>query len=654
MGVPSLYKWLTMRFPSIVTHLKKDFDYHVDNLFLDFNAIIHPCTNKNLKNLKEIDEALYRELEKYLDALMAFVKPKKMIYISIDGVAPKAKMNQQRTRRFGGAKEVYLEEQVYLTEEDNFTNKKIKQCFDSNCITPGTEFMERLDKYLQGLISFKLSTDPAWINKTVIYSSYRVPGEGEQKIFEYLRLHKRNAKESHVIFSPDADLLFLGLTLPGYNLKIMREEVKYNKDDEETGPRDYMESHFVFVNEQTLKTCITQKLAKELGEDVDEERLLADFVFLCFVVGNDFLPCVPCFEIRTNAIEKITTFLYGTYAKCKNYITNRDKTINYEVLKEFFAQCSVFENDNLTEKRANLIKSRNRMHLDFDAEIEYDLLSQENKTRYYVEKMGIKSEKDLADACGSFIKGMLWIYKYYFFECPSWDYYYPYYYAPFMCDLKEIDVIDIDFMETDPIKPFEQLLCVLPSMSMYLLPKSYRSFFYENEYIVPKEEYRDLITKTGFIGEFNRICAETKNKKLILRDCFTFKDLNFEVDTFQKVMDWQFLNILPFVDNQKILDYTKKHENELEFNEIYRNTAGINMLFTNKGRLVKQHEFYYKNPHTLLQETEYCGKVFTPNKINLLGVSVTTDRFIYINKAIAFDFDQKERMVLNKKPNEDK
>ena len=96
-----------------------------------------------------------------------------MLFTPLDGVAPRAKMNQQRSRRFRSAQEAKEadEKKAEFTKLLRKQNKGkaltmeeevIEKTWDSNVITPGTPFMDILALSLRYWVAYKLNTDPAW------------------------------------------------------------------------------------------------------------------------------------------------------------------------------------------------------------------------------------------------------------------------------------------------------------------------------------------------------------------------------------------------------------------------------------------------------------------------------------------------------------
>ncbi|KAK3119794.1 hypothetical protein QOZ80_9AG0675280 [Eleusine coracana subsp. coracana] len=179
MGVPSFYKWLVGKYPNIVVPAKEGDDsgegringvYH--NLYLDMNGIIHPCFHPEDQvcpptTFDEVFQAMFE----YMDRLFRIVRPTKLLYLVADGVAPRAKMNQQRSRRFKAAKDAKdaeIQQQLlrerFRAEGKEVLPKETNEVSDPNVITPGTEFMEKLSKALEYHIRVRLNTDPGWKN----------------------------------------------------------------------------------------------------------------------------------------------------------------------------------------------------------------------------------------------------------------------------------------------------------------------------------------------------------------------------------------------------------------------------------------------------------------------------------------------------------
>lgn len=115
MGVPAFFKWLCCRNPKILWNVQESPDDptitsenpQIDNLYLDMNGIIHPCSHPEVSGIPvplTLND-MFINVFNYVDRVVDLIRPQKLIYMAIDGVAPRAKMNQQRARRFRAAQE---------------------------------------------------------------------------------------------------------------------------------------------------------------------------------------------------------------------------------------------------------------------------------------------------------------------------------------------------------------------------------------------------------------------------------------------------------------------------------------------------------------------------------------------------------------------
>ena len=91
--------------------------------------------------------------------------------------------------------------------------------------------MAKLTKHLKYFISKKISEDSDWQGVEIVLSGHEVPGEGEHKIMEYIRLSRAqpdyDPNVRHCLYGLDADLIMLGLLSHDPHFCLLREEVKF-------------------------------------------------------------------------------------------------------------------------------------------------------------------------------------------------------------------------------------------------------------------------------------------------------------------------------------------------------------------------------------------------------------------------------------------
>ena len=476
MGVKHFYIWFQKNYNDCIDkHTDSYKNNNINNLCLDLNGIIHTCAQKiyeygNHKQVRFLKKKTKNTLNKQIklfqlicqeiDNLRKLILPQNRIIICTDGVAGVAKLAQQRQRRFKSAKEA----------EENGVDKDE---FNPNCITAGTKFMDFLSKYIDWFCRMKISHDPEWKDLEVIISNEKVIGEGEHKIINFIRKYGKEC-ESFCIHGLDADLIMLSMSLDNNNVFVLREN--------QYPPETHLVDIFKF------KESLKKRLKWEVDEDTKSFRgpqAITDFVFLCFLVGNDFLPNIPGLAILEGGIENMLD-IYKDVCKSYGHLTRNSKKIgnmlNLDSLEVYLHTLSTFEQGLLEEKMSKKESFMEDKLLDkyityVDNKVSINI--EEYKKEYYDIKL--QGSENIKQNCLEYIDGLNWVINYYKKGIPSWNWYYPNFYAPFLSDIYKY-IKNYKYVENrgEPLSNVEQMMCVLPKPSHDLLPPPFNKLLYNS------------------------------------------------------------------------------------------------------------------------------------------------------------------------------
>lgn len=222
--------------------------------------------------------------------------------------------------------------------------------------------MAKLTRQLKYFVNKKISEDIDWQGVEIVLSGHEVPGEGEHKIMEYIRLAKAqpdyNPNLRHCLYGLDADLIMLGLLSHDPHFCLLREEVVFGrqskKQSKELEHQNFYLMHLCIVREYLELEFQELKDPSIMDFPFSMERILDDFILMAFFVGNDFLPNLPNLHINEGALALMFKVYKSVLPKAGGYI-NEFGVINLERLAILLDELSdveyrFFESDNSDAK----------------------------------------------------------------------------------------------------------------------------------------------------------------------------------------------------------------------------------------------------------------------------------------------------------------
>ena len=483
MGIPSYFSYIVKNHPDIIKKLQNH-TIQINNLYLDCNSIVYDVVHTtDFSNLVDTDvNTIIKSVCSKIDEYICLIKPNKSVFIAFDGVAPVAKLDQQRSRRYKSAYQNFIKKTIY-------NNTEACDPWNTTAITPGTKFMSHLSasvkKYYNNPITYNL--------ETIILSTSDKPGEGEHKLFQYIRDYpEKHSNETTVIYGLDADLIMLCINHLPISKKIFlfRETPHFIQTiNSELEPNA---TYLLDIPKLAEKITLNMNNNIELST-LQQKNRIYDYIFICFFLGNDFMPHFPSINIRTGGVDKMINAYKATIGSTNENLIVENKII-WRNVRKLIQYLSELEHDNFKQE----MKLRNRIEKKYlpndspdekfkkfeavpiyERQVEKYIDPYKNgwEERYYKALFNVEcSEERIKSICINYLEALEWTMKYYTSSCSDWRWCYKYNYPPLLKDLIHyVPYFDTEFVaqnSTGPVSAMVQLCYVLPLQSLNLLPES--------------------------------------------------------------------------------------------------------------------------------------------------------------------------------------
>lgn len=502
---------------------------HHEVLIVELNGVFYSSLKKiygyiqlsqnefeSVKNIKEktFHFKLFEEIGKQIHKIIKKYKPTKKIFMVVDGVAAMMKNSEQRQRRY-----------------KNCLENKYGDLFDLNAFSPGTKLMHHMTKYIDWSIRKQISNEPQFQDLEIYFSNEKVFGEGEYKIMRFIRQYCKSPTKI-LIYTCDSDMILLSmLHCELHQIMIIRNSSIYGEE-------------YIDINQ-----CFDFIIKKFNFNFKSKEQLLYDFIILFSLMGNDYVassPSVYNFDILFH-------FILPFYKKFNKHLLNEKKELERKNICDFLQIIGQNEKKWLEKKYENqnsyfpdlIFLQTNQNGFDFE--------------KYKNEYNELYFKNNVLQAQKYYLDNMDNILKMYLDQNFDWDFFYPYYKAPFLSDIKnngELLSRSVSFCNNQNLAKdmYFHLLTVLPPQSKSLLPIGLQSIFLDLKYFFPS---------------------------------------HIEIDLTGKHKLWEGVVKLPLIDTKIFYNFYLKHKNTLSETDKKRNTVGKTFMYTFDPIHTQNFESYY-------------------------------------------------------------